>query len=238
MKLTAVSSPARRSFLSRLGLAASAAGATFAAGATGARAQTPTGSRWQAARHARDDWFDELPGQHRFFFDTTTPDALADAIQFAGNYFSANTSGYGLEHTDLAVVVGMRHRSAPFAFNDAIWAKYGVTLAKRAEFTDPKTKEAPKVNFYTPVAPAASAASAAPARGRGLAGLMTLGVQFAICDVSTHGIAGMIAAATGGTSEAVYKELTANLIDRARLVPAGIVAVNRAQERGYSITGS
>jgi hypothetical protein len=241
MKLTAASSLARRSFLSRLGIAASAAGATFTAGATDARAQTTSDGRWQPARHAQDDWFDQLPGKHRFFFDTTTPDSLADAIQFAGNYYSANKSGYGLENTDLAIVICMRHRSAPFAFNDAMWAKYGVTLAARAEFTDPKTKEAPKINFYTPVAPAAPVtpgAPAAPARARGLANLMKLGVQFAICDLSTHAIAGLIARASGGTAEAVYKEITANLIDRARLVPAGIVAVSRAQERGYSITGS
>ena len=43
---------------------------------------------------------------------------------------------------------------------------------------------------------------------------------------------------TGGTADAIYKELAANLIDKARLVPAGIVAVNRAQEHGYSITTS
>ena len=231
-----MASNTRRSFLSHLGVAASAAGATLAAGgASVAHAQPGPDGRWQPARHPQDDWFDQVPGKHRFFFDTTTPDALADAIQFAGNYYSANKGAYGLEHTDLAVVVGMRHRSAPFAFNDAMWVKYGVTLAKRAQFTDPKTKEAPKVNFYTPVAPVAPAA---PGRARGLANLMTLGVQFAICDLSTHAIAGLIADASGGTPEAVYKEITANLIDRARLVPAGIVAVNRAQERGYSITGS
>jgi intracellular sulfur oxidation DsrE/DsrF family protein len=227
-----MASKSRRSFLSNLGVAASAAGATFAGTATIARAQTPSDGRWQPARHDKDDWLDQLPGKHRFFFDTSTPDALADAIQFAGNYFSANKSAYGLENADLAVVICMRHRSAPFAFNDAIWAKYGATLAKRAQFVDPKTKEAPKVNFYSPTA------GPAPARGRGLAGLMALGVQFAICDLSTHAIAGLIADASGGTAEAAYKEITANLIDRARLVPAGIVAVNRAQERGYSVTGS
>jgi hypothetical protein len=222
----------RRSFLTNLGAAASAAGVTLAAGSTAAHAQTPGDGHWQPTRHPQDDWFDQLPGKHRFFFDTTTPDRLEDAIQFTGNYYSANRGVYGLENADLAVVVGMRHRSAPFAFNDAMWAKYGVTLAKRAQFTDPRTKEAPKINFYTPTAPAA------PARARGLGGLMNLGVQFAICDLSTHAIAGLIADASGGTPEGVYKEITANLIDRARLVPAGIVAVNRAQERGYSITGS
>ena len=33
----------------------------------------------------------------------------------------------------------------------------------------------------------------------------------------------------------LYKELTANLVANARMVPAGIVAVNRAQERGYTL---
>ena len=226
-----MASKSRRSFLSNLGVAASAAGATLAAGSTGAHAQTPGDGPWQPARHPQDDWFDQLPGKHRFFFDTTTPDRLEGAIQFTGNYYTANKDGYGLEITDLAVIVGMRHRSAPFAFNDAMWAKYGVTLAKRAEFVDPKTKEMPKVNFYTPKAPAA------PARARGLAGLINLGVQFAICNLSTRAISGLIADATDQKTDDVYKEITANLIDRARLVPAGIVAVNRAQERGYSITG-
>jgi hypothetical protein len=226
-----MASKSRRSFLSNLGIAASAAGATLGAGSIGAQAQTPADARWQPARHPQDDWFDQLPGKHRFFFDTTTPDRLEDAIQFTGNYYGANKGGYGLENADLAVIVGMRHRSAPFAFNDAMWAKYGVTLAKRAEFVDPKTKEMPKLNYYPPKAPAA------PARARGLASLMNLGVQFAICNLSTRAISGLIADATSQKTDDVYKEITANLIDRARLVPAGIVAVNRAQERGYSITG-
>jgi len=32
----------------------------------------------------------------------------------------------------------------------------------------------------------------------------------------------------------VVKEITENLIGNAHMVPAGILAVNRAQERGYS----
>jgi hypothetical protein len=35
--------------------------------------------------------------------------------------------------------------------------------------------------------------------------------------------------------DALYKELTANLVPNAHIVPAGIVAVNRAQERGYTL---
>jgi hypothetical protein len=219
----------RRSFLSHLG--ATAAGATLAANTGIVQGQGPADGRFQAARHPQDDWLDQLPGKHRLFFDTTKPDSLQDAIQFAGNFYDANRGDYKLENSDLAVVVCMRHRSAPFGYNDAIWAKYGGTLSRRAEFNDPKTKATLNINYFTPVAPAA------PARARGLASLMRLGVQLAVCNLSTHGIASMIAGETGGKADDIYKELAANLIDKARLVPAGIVAMSRAQEKGYAITG-
>jgi hypothetical protein len=228
---------ARRSFLSRIGGNIAAFGAIWTTAATVGHADTQAPASapaangpWQPARHPTDDWYDQLPGKHRLAFDTMTPDRLEDAIQFAGNYYTANKNGYGLESGDLAVVIVMRHRSAPFAYNDAMWAKYGGTLAKRAEFTDPKTKEAPKVNYFTPTAADPSA------RPRGIAALVKLGVHFAICDLSTHAIAGLIARDHGITADAAYKEITSNLIGNGRLVPAGIVAVNRAQEHGYSIT--
>ncbi len=219
----------RRSFLWHLG--ATAAGAAVATNTGIVQARGSADVRFQAARHAQDDWLDQLPGKHRLFFDTTKPDSLQDAIQFAGNFYDANRGDYKLENSDLAVVVGMRHRSAPFGYNDAIWAKYGGTLSRRAEFTDPKTKGALSINYFTPAAPAP------PARARGLASLMRLGVRIAVCNLSTQGIASMIADETGGKADDIYKELAANLIDKARLVPAGIVAMSRAQEKGYAITG-
>jgi intracellular sulfur oxidation DsrE/DsrF family protein len=228
---------ARRSFLSRIGGGIAALSATWGGGSAVVRAEKQAaaaapaeGGRWQPTRHAIDDWLDQLPGKHRLTFDTMTPDRLEDAIQFAGNFYSANKGAYGLDSADLAVVIVMRHRAAPFAYGDAMWAKYGGTLARRAEFTDPKTKEAPKVNYFTPVAADASAA-----RGRTIAALIKLGVHFAICDLSTHAIAGLIARDHGITADAAYKEITSNLVGNGRLVPAGIVCVNRAQERGYAI---
>jgi intracellular sulfur oxidation DsrE/DsrF family protein len=224
---------ARRSFITRIGGGAAALGATLgttlAAREIVARADTPAADgHWQPVRHPQDDWFDQVPGKHRLLFDTTTPDTLEDAIQFAGNFFSANKGAYGLENGDLAVVIVMRHRSAPFAYGDAIWAKYSETLARRADWVDPKTKQVPKVNYFTPTAPAA------PARPRGIANLIALGVQFAVCDLSTHAIAGLVARDAGITADAAYKEITSNLVGSGRLVPAGIVAVSRAQERGYT----
>jgi intracellular sulfur oxidation DsrE/DsrF family protein len=64
--------------------------------------------------------------------------------------------------------------------------------------------------------------------------LVKRGVQFAVCQMSTRGIAARIAKANGLETDAVVKEIVANLIPNARMVPAGVLAVNRAQEHGYS----
>jgi hypothetical protein len=55
-----------------------------------------------------------------------------------------------------------------------------------------------------------------------------------VCDQSTHGYAGGFARTTDSKADAVYKELTSNLIGSSHMVPSGIVAVGHAQERGYA----
>jgi intracellular sulfur oxidation DsrE/DsrF family protein len=64
--------------------------------------------------------------------------------------------------------------------------------------------------------------------------LIKLGVHFAVCDKSTQGLAGSLARKTEGKSDAVYKELLANVIGSSHMVPSGIVAVGHAQEHGYA----
>lgn len=92
---------ARRSFLSRLGISLTGGAALGAAGVSPAQAQTGSG-RFQPARHAADDWLDQIPGQHRFVFDAISPDGIGLAMTFINNYFNANDTGYGLKDKDLA----------------------------------------------------------------------------------------------------------------------------------------
>lgn len=222
---------ARRWFLSRIGLGAGVVGAgVVSAGMIGsatAAAQAGSESAWKPARHAQDDWYDKIPGVHRYVIDSASAEGFGWALWFAKNYYTANQDAYGLKDSDLAVIVVARHKSTSFGYNDAIWAKWGKQLSEQAEFVDPKTKEAPKVNFY----------GAAGDSGQ-LAGTMDAvikkGLQFGVCSMSTRGIATRIAKANGLEVDAVVKEISSNLISNARMVPAGIVAVNRAQEHGYS----
>jgi hypothetical protein len=219
---------ARRSFLTRCGAAAAAFGLGSARALAGqpleaqeapARPASPD-QRWQPARDAKDDWYDGIPGKHRMIFDAVSPEGVSGAIQFANNFFTANKNGYGLEPSDIAVVICLRHRATQFAFTDAIWAKHGAALSESEKFTDPKTSQVPIVNVYR----------------TGLDAHVKRGVHFAVCDLSTHRLANFIARKMeNGNAEAMYKELTFNAFPNAHFVAAGILAVNRAQERGYSV---
>jgi intracellular sulfur oxidation DsrE/DsrF family protein len=215
----------RRSFLTRfnIGLAATA-GAAMAA-------KKNVIARWHPARHEKDDWLDENAAKHRLLFDSMNFEGLGEALAFASNIYLTNELDYGMKDHDLAVVVVLRHRSALFGYNDAMWAKYGEPMAKRAKLEDPRTKHAPVLNMYN----AASYGDVLLSRGITLGGLAAKGVQFAVCNLSTHAFADVIGDAVGAKGDDIYNELKANLIQNARLVPAGIVAVNRAQERGYTL---
>jgi intracellular sulfur oxidation DsrE/DsrF family protein len=137
-----------------------------------------------------------------------------------------NKAEYGMQNSDIALVIVVRYRSAAFGYNDFIWEKYGAAISKQIGFTDPKTKEAPKTNLM-----------ASPEGGeRGsLVEMAKTGVRLAVCNTATKNLSGNIARATGGDADKIYADLKANLLPGGRLVPAGIVAVGRAQERGYSL---
>ena len=228
------SSPvARRSFLSRfcVGMAAFGAAAVPGVAAASQSPEPANPGRWQPRRHPQDDWLDRLPGQHRLVFDTTMPEGLGGAMLYASNFYLANQNGYGLGNTDVAVVIVLRHNSTPFAYNDAMWAKYGAIMAQRSNVIDPATGQPPKINIYN--SGSAAAGSTLRSAGITLDGLISKGMHVAVCEMATRRIAGAVAQATSA-GNAVYPELVANLIGTAHLVPAGILAVNRAQERGYS----
>ena len=91
----------------------------------------------------------QRPGKHRVFIDSATPNGAGEAILYTNNLFNANKAAYaGGADADLAIVVCMRHFATPFAFTDAMWAKYGKVIGGMVNFTDPKAKAAPAINLY------------------------------------------------------------------------------------------
>jgi hypothetical protein len=216
---------ARRSLMSGLGAAAA-----FALTSKTAVAQAPP-KPFQPARHSQDAWLNAVHGTHRNFIDASTVNGAGEAMLYANNLYEANKTGYSLLENDVAVVTCLRHFATAFAFNDAIWAKYGKVMSTMLQFTDPKTKEAPSTNLLN----SAAYGMALPNFGNTIESVVKRGTQFAVCDMATHFFAGQIAMASGGNADAVYKELVANTIPNSHMVAAGVVAVNRAQEYGYTL---
>jgi hypothetical protein len=193
--------------------------AAFTAGAKSTRAQSPA-PRFSPARHDTDRWMDQMPGKHRVFVDSASGTGGEDTLRFAGNLFIANRTAYGLAPADLAIIVCYRHNSTPYGYNDAMWAKYGKVLSQRIG-----REAAATANPLNPLA----------TTERTLGSLIASGAQIAVCATASRAIAGVIARETSSTEEAVLKEIAANLVPNARLVPAGVVAATRAQEYGYSL---
>lgn len=198
----------RRRLLAGLGAAATAAGLGGTVAAQAPAAFTP-------AFHPQDDWMSAMPGTHRVVLDVTTPDGMPDGIRFAGNLFTGSKSGYGVEESDLVLILVLRHSATAYGYNDAIWAKYGKTM-------DAKAATPPTANPFN------------SGERTQLSALATRGVQFIVCGTASRGLASRIAG-QGGDVEAVLKELSANLIPSARIVSAGVVGVTHAQERGFTL---
>jgi intracellular sulfur oxidation DsrE/DsrF family protein len=207
----------RRSLMSGLG----ASVAAFVFGSKSAAAQTPPGG-FQPARHPQDEWFDKLPGKHRIFIDVISATGTGEAVAFANNLYTANKQAYGIDEADLAMVMCLRHSATVFAFTDAIWSKHGKALADSAKYTNPRATEPPSANPYLE----------APRNAFGT--LAKRGLQFAVCDTASHRISRLLAG-TDGDAEAMYKTMVANAIPNSRFVSAGVVALTRSQEYGYSL---
>jgi hypothetical protein len=213
--------PNRRALVAGLG----AMLATLTAGARPAAAQSRSGG-FSPARHDADRWMDEMPGKHRIFVDSASRQGGQDAVLFASNLYNVNESAYGVKPADMAMIVCFRHQSTAFGYNEAMWAKYGQHFSERLELPKPVT-----VNPMNPPGPPAEGA-------RTVATLIDKGAQIAICLQATRNMASRIATATGGSQEAILKELTANPVKNGRFVAAGVIAATRAQEYGFSLLTS
>jgi intracellular sulfur oxidation DsrE/DsrF family protein len=166
--------------------------------------------------HEQDRWLDALTGMHRQVYDIVTP-AGTIGIAFARNFLTANAEGYGLTDTDSSVVVSFRHRAVYYAFGDAMWEKF---------------------KFGESVQPEGGAQNKNPAtRNSELSLITTLqsrGVVFTVCGMALRRRAREAAQRAGTPPEAMLEQWRAGLIPGVVEVAAGVIAVNRAQERGFT----
>ena len=202
----------RRSFLARLAAAGTAIAGIVA---------LPSSSSAESSRgptHPADAWLDDLKGQHKNIFDCTSVENVSSGFAFARNFLTANTGPvYQLQDSDLNVIVCVRHQASAFGFNDAMWAKYKLGESQKViEGGSPASK-----NSHANTA----------------VDLAKRGVIVAVCGMATSRIARSVAGEAGLSAADVEADLRANLVaPNARVVAAGVIVTNRAQERGFTYT--
>lgn len=182
----------------------------------------PAATTFTPARHPQDAWLDTLPGKHRIVLDATSAAGAGQGIGYSNNVYNANRTGYQLENADIALVLVLRHDATAFAFNNAMWKKYGAVLAEMSGYkheTDPGPPTANPRN-----------SGERPPLDR----LAARGAHFIVCGLATGLYAGRIAGPNGDRA-AVYKELESNMVANAHIMSAGVVGITRAQEYGYSM---
>ena len=202
----------RRSFIARL--AAAGAALTGIAALPSISAAQPT----RGPTHPADAWLDDLKGQHKNIFDCTSLENAATGLAFARNFLTANTGPiYQLKDADVNAIVCVRHLASVYGFNDAVWAKYKLGESQKVtEGGVPATKN-PHASTTTDLA--------------------KRGVIFAVCGMATSRIARTVAAEAGLNAAEIEADLRANLVTAtARVVAAGVIVTNRAQEKGFTYT--
>ena len=171
-----------------------------------------------------DKWVDNLKGKYRQYYDATSVNS-GFALAYAMNWMDTMKSAYNVTDKDLSAVVGFRHFSIPIAYNDAIWAKY--KLGEFADLKDPKTNAHATRNIYFN-----------PKQGElmfpGMAidKLAPRGVTFVVCNVAHTVVSGMLGQKVGVAPDVAKAEFEKGLLPGFVLVPSGVLAVHRAQEKG------
>jgi len=200
----------RRRFVGR-----AAAALAALAGFTGiAKAETLSTGFADDSEH--DAWMRQLKGKHRQFFHAL--DLNDRAMLMANNYLDAYEHDFAAKPGEANAVIGVHGAALAIGFTDAAWTKYG--FGKSGNVTDPTTKEPAVRNIF--------------ATGGDLAvdTVQKRGVLILMCNTALRLRSRAFAKERGETYEVVYKDLAASRLPGTILVPAMVVAINRAEEKG------
>jgi len=213
-------------------------------GATAAAGLSLSGTRVEAYQSGADDWIKEVKGSHRCLFDLPQHRngfPLLHILNYLNTYQAAYKTGPG-EVGAVGTFYGAGPQSSiPLAFNDAIWAKYdlgvytGLSDAdgkpyRRNVFNRPTPRELHLLmhSINAPMIPAL--AEAIPALG--IENLQQMGTTFLLC-ANALGIWSLELEARGkGKAADIEKDLRANLLPGVTIVPAMVIAIEKAQEAG------
>ena len=203
-----------------------------------------SGTRAAARESGPDDWIREVKGSHRCLFDFPQHRngyGLLHILNYLNTYSQAYKTGPGEVGAVGTFYSAGKQASIPLAFNDAIWARYELGVYTGLKDADGKAYTRNVFNRPTPgdlhllmqavdAAMIPALAGAMPALG--IENLQKMGTKFILC-ANALGIWSLELEARGkGKAQDIETELRANLLPGVTIVPAMVIAIEKAQEAG------
>lgn len=191
-----------------------------------------------------DDWISRVKGTHRCLFDFPQHKNGMPLLHIA-NYLNTYSQAYKTAAGEVGAVgtfYSMGNQSSiPLAFNDAAWAKYG--LGEYLGLKDASGKPYTRNVFNRPTAadlPLVMQAIQSPTipgfaefmPALGIENLQKMGTTFLLCANAFDGWCQELEARKKGTKADIDKDLRANMLPGVVMVPAMVIAIEKAQAAG------
>ncbi|MEO9047376.1 MAG: hypothetical protein ABI331_08040 [Gemmatimonadaceae bacterium] len=177
-----------------------------------------------------EPWLVALTAKHRMLFHSH--ENYGNGIFYATRYKNDYPKDYGVTPADVNSVLAAHGRTGVVTYTDAAWEKYD--LGKMFEVKeDPKSAKFATRNIFL---------KGTDDDDPGVQDALNSGVVVLTCHNALRGMAGGLAKAKDkkfGTKEEIEADLIASIVPGVILVPAMVIAIERAQKQGcaYQYTG-
>jgi len=193
-----------------------------------------------------DDWIKSVKGTHRCLFDFPQHKngmPLLHILNYLNTYASAYKTAPG-QVGAVGTFYGIGGQSSiPLAFNDAMWAKYGLgayTGLKDASgkphmrnvLNKPTANDANLLMEAVQSPPIPALAGALPALG--IESLQKMGTTFLLCANAFGGWCAELEARGKGKVADIEAEMKANMLPGVIMVPAMVIPIEAAQRAGIT----
>ena len=226
--MSSTDTKSRRKFLGKMLGAATAASLPLAKMSTAA-----------AQEGGHDEWLNGITGNHKCLFDFPAHKRGSGLVHIY-NHISTYQAAYGAEISDISTVGTLYSvggdSSIPMAFTDDMWAKY--KFGEYLSLDDPQTgkpavrnlfyktmdgDELPRVGTIGPFPDASISALQA-----------NMGTTFLLCNNAAIALGMDLDRLGFGAAADITAELKANAMPDIHLVPAMVIAIEKAQSAGIS----
>ena len=220
---------------------------TFLGGAAATAAAAVLPSSLNAAtrrQESPDAWIDEVPGDHRCLFDFNQHKnglPLLHVLNYINTYEAAYGTGSGQVGAAASLYGIGGSSSIGLGFDDEIWSKY--ELGAYHGLSDAGGRAYTRNVFLRPTADDAHLLSdgmSVPAlpifggavQALGIEALQQRGTKFIMCNNALNAWSFELEARGKGSQPAINEELREHLLPGVTVVPAMVIAIEKAQEAG------